>query len=84
MVGTTWKLQEGILTLWQKFQMLYENYKTDNKTTNMTGGRLNGDMITFSIDGEKYIGHLNSDKTLEGTVTSGTTPKNWFATPIGN
>ncbi len=82
-VEGAWKFEEGTLTLWQKFQMLFGNYKTDNKTTNITDGRLNGDTITFSIDGEKYTGHLTGDKTLEGTVTSGTAQKEWVAIPFG-
>ena len=63
--------------------MLYGRYKSDNKTTNINDGRLNGDAITFSIDGEKYTGHLNGDRTLEGIVTSGSAQKNWVATPFG-
>jgi SAM-dependent methyltransferase len=82
-VEGVWKLQGGTLTLWQKFQMLDGNYVTENKVTNITDGRINGDSITFSMDGEKYTGRLTGDKTLEGTFTSGTVRENWFATPAG-
>ena len=82
-VEGTWKFQEGELNIRQEFQMLYGTYKSDNKTTNINDGRLNGDVITFSIDGEKYTGRLNGDKTLEGTVASGTVKKDWVATPSG-
>jgi SAM-dependent methyltransferase len=83
-VEGTWKFQEGTLMLWQKFQMLYGNYITQSKTTDITGGRINGDSITFSIDGKKYTCHLNSDNSLEGTINAGTAQENWFATPVGN
>ena len=82
-VEGTWKFQEGELNIRQEFQMLYGTYKSDNKTTNINDGRLNGDVITFSIDGEKYTGRLNGGKTLEGTVASGTVKKDWVATPSG-
>ena len=67
----------------KKFQMLYGNYETENNATNITDGRINGNTISFRIDGEKYTGHLTGDKTLEGTVTSGTVQKEWVAIPCG-
>ncbi|MFH1964145.1 MAG: class I SAM-dependent methyltransferase, partial [Acidobacteriota bacterium] len=62
-VEGTWKLQEGGLTIRQEFQMLYGTYKSENKTTNINNGKLNGDGITFSIDVEEYTGRLNGGKT---------------------
>jgi SAM-dependent methyltransferase len=82
-VDGAWKFKEGTLTLRQKFQMLYGNYESGNKATNITDGRINGNTITFFIDGEKYTGHLTGDKTLVGTVTSGTAQKEWVAIPYG-
>lgn len=78
-VEGAWKFQEGTLMLRQEFQMLHGNYITGNKTTNITDGRINGYTVTFSIDGAKYTGRLNGDKTLEGTVTAGSVEKEWAA-----
>jgi SAM-dependent methyltransferase len=78
-----WKFEEGTLALRQKFQILYGNYETENTATTITDGRINGDTISFRIDGAKYTGHLTEDRTLEGAVTSGTVQKEWVAIPCG-
>jgi hypothetical protein len=75
-----WKLQQGELTIHQEFQMLYGTLKSDNKTSTINDGRLNGDVITFSVDGATYTGHVNGKTTMVGTVTKGSTKKDWVAT----
>ncbi|MDB4581556.1 class I SAM-dependent methyltransferase [Draconibacterium sp.] len=82
-VDGIWQFRDGKITIRQEFQMINGTYKTGNKTTDIKDGRLKGNSITFSIDGEKYSGHINGDKTITGTVNSGTTNKNWVATYSG-
>lgn len=79
-VEGTWKLQQGELTIHQEFQMLYGTLKSDNKTSTINDARLNGDVITFSVDGATYTGHVNGKTTMVGTVTKGSTKKDWVAT----
>ena len=82
-VEGVWKLQEGELNIRQEFQKLYGTYRAHNKTTNIDDGKLYGDAISFTINGEKYTGHVTGEKTLEGVVSSGTVMKNWVATRSG-
>ena len=77
-----WKFQEGNLLLRQEFQMLYGNYVTESKTTEITDGRINGYTVTFSIDGKEYTGRLAAEGTLEGTVTAGAGHTEWMAVPL--
>lgn len=79
----TWEFQGGKITIHQDFQVFYGTYQTDSATRKIVGGRINGDTITFSIDGAEYTGRLTMDKILEGTVASGAALKNWIAAPIG-
>lgn len=75
-----WKLEGGELTIRQEFQMLYGTFKTDNKTSNITDGRLTGDVITFSFDGATYTGHVKGTTTMVGTVTTNSSKRDWIAT----
>lgn len=75
-----WKLEGGELTIRQEFQMLYGTFKTDNKTSNITDGRLTGDVITFSFDGATYTGHVKGTTTMVGTVTTSSSKRDWIAT----
>lgn len=78
-VEGTWKQEGGELTIRQEFQMLYGTFKSDNKISNITEGRLTGDAITFSFDGATYTGHVNG-KTIIGTVTTSSGKRDWLAT----
>ena len=82
-VEGTWQLQYGELIIRQEFQKIYGTYRAHNKTTNIYGGSLYGDSITFSINGENYTGHVTGKQTMEGVVTSGTSTSNWVATRPG-
>jgi len=75
-----WKLEGGELTIRQDFQMLYGTFKSDKKTSTINTGRLNGNEITFSIDGATYTGNVNGKTTMAGTVTTGSSKKDWIAT----
>jgi SAM-dependent methyltransferase len=74
-----WKLPSGELTIRQEFQMFYGTFKSDKKTSTITDGRLDGDAITFRIDGQTYTGHVNGDKTMTGTVTTNSGKSDWSA-----
>jgi len=74
-----WKFEEGTLTLWQNFQELDGNYVTEERAAKINNGRIIGDSIIFSFEGEEYSGRLTEDGSLEGTVTSGTAQREWMA-----
>jgi hypothetical protein len=82
-VDGTWKLEKGEISIRQEFQMISGKYKSGNNTVEIKDGKLNGNTITFSIDGKKYTGHVNGDKTMEGTSTYGTAKQVWVATYSG-
>ena len=82
-VEGTWQLQSGELIIRQEFQKIFGTYRAHNKTTNIYGGSLYGDSITFSINGDNYTGHVTGKQTMEGVVTSGTSTRNWVATRPG-
>jgi SAM-dependent methyltransferase len=82
-VDGTWTLGGNELYLRQEFQMVYGTFKHDNKISNVSDGRLNGNTITFRIDGADYTGHLTDNNTLLGTVTTNSTKSDWVATHKG-
>ncbi len=55
-VQGTWKTAQGNLTLTQEFQMLTGNLSG----TAITGGRMNGDQISFTVGGTTYNGRVNA------------------------
>jgi precorrin-6B methylase 2 len=74
-----WKLDGGVLTIRQEFQMIYGTFSSDNKTSNIIDGRLNGNSITFSFDGATYTGQVNDKTTMIGTVTTSSGKRDWVA-----
>ena len=62
-VQGTWKTPQGNLTLTQEFQMLTGNLAG----TPITGGKMNGDQISFTVGGTTYNGRVNA----AGTAISG-------------
>ena len=54
-VQGTWKTAQGSLTLTQSFQMLTGNLNG----TPISGGRMNGDQISFTASGTTYNGRVN-------------------------
>ena len=78
----TWRLPKGALTLKQKFQMISGTFKSGNKTTRITSGRLRGDQISFNAGGAHYTGRVSGD-AIEGTVKSGRNNNKWSATRAG-
>jgi SAM-dependent methyltransferase len=75
-----WNLGSGELTINQEFQMIYGTLKTDDKTSIITEGRLNGDKITFSVNGATYTGMVTGKTIMSGTFTSGSDKRDWTST----
>jgi SAM-dependent methyltransferase len=74
-----WNLGNGELIIKQEFQMIYGSLKTDNNTSIITDGRLNGDKITFIVNGARYTGKVTGETTMSGKSTSGSGEKDWIA-----
>jgi SAM-dependent methyltransferase len=68
-VEGSWKLPVGEVSFTQKFQMLNGTYKNGEKYTSIRDGRLNGNEITFNINGDTYHG-LIKDNKITGTLTN--------------
>jgi hypothetical protein len=77
-VGGKWKLPDGELTLKQSFQMISGTLKSGNGTAEITGGKLNGERISFSAGGAQYTGRVNGD-TIEGAVKGSAKSGAWSA-----
>jgi hypothetical protein len=77
-VEGVWNLGAGILTIHQEFQMLFGTLKTDDKTSIITGGRLNGNLISFNVDGTAYSGIVTGKTTMSGTMISGPATNKWI------
>lgn len=75
-----WKLPEGELTLKQSFQTFFGRFKSGANITRVKG-KLNGDLITFSIGNANYTGRV-SGSTMQGTAESGGSTTQWTATQI--
>jgi hypothetical protein len=77
-VGGKWRLPDGELTLKQSFQMVSGTLKSGNGTAEITGGKLNGERISFSAGGAQYTGRVNGD-TIEGAVKGSAKSGAWTA-----
>jgi SAM-dependent methyltransferase len=82
-VEGTWNTSKGKLELSQRFQMVSGTLKTGKNTITISEGRLYGDEITFSANGEKFSGRVNGN-SIKGTVTSGDNNSQWNAKRTGN
>jgi len=70
-VDGAWQLPQGVLTLTQQFQMVSGTLGT----AMITGGRLNGDELTFTAGGTQYTGRVDGN-TIRGTASG----QAWTAT----
>jgi hypothetical protein len=77
-VGGRWQLPEGELTLKQSYQEVTGTLKTGSGTVQITGGKLNGDRISFSAGGAQYTGQVQGDN-IEGAVRGGSNSGSWSA-----
>lgn len=80
-VDGTWKLGKNELSINQKFQMIYGSYISNGKVNSITDGRLNGNQITFRINGDLYIGQVDGTR-MSGTVSNESTKSDWVATRL--
>jgi precorrin-6B methylase 2 len=71
-VDGTWQLPQGTLTIKQEFQ----NFSGTLGATEISGGKLNGANIEFSVGGQKYTGTVDGD-SMKGTSADG---QSWTAT----
>lgn len=78
-VAGRWNLGEGVLNISQEFQMVYGTLDLDNKTSLITEGRINGDGITFSVNGTTYTGKIAGKTIMSGTINTGSGKKEWNA-----
>ncbi len=62
--------QTGTLTLTQQFQTFTGLIAAGDTATQVIGGRLNGDRLSFNAAGTAYTGKVNGD-IIEGTTRSG-------------
>jgi hypothetical protein len=78
-VEGTWKLPQGELTVTQSFQIFSGELKSGDTTLPVANGKLNGDLIRFSIGGVDYSGRVSGD-AMQGSSSSGGSPTPWSAT----
>ena len=71
----TWRLGTNDLTLTQEFQMVSGTLGSSP----ITGGRLNGEQISFKVGDTQYTGKVSGDR-MEGTSTTAGKTQNWTAT----
>jgi precorrin-6B methylase 2 len=69
----------GELNLIQEFQMVTGNLTTGGKSLPVSGGKLRGNEITFTVGGDAYKGIIDGNK-IEGTSASKGIIKKWSAT----
>jgi hypothetical protein len=91
-VGGTWKIdvtgagaRSYEATFNQTFQNVAGTAKADNKTVQLSNGKLRGDSITFSLDDgthRDFTGHVAGNK-IEGTVKAGSGESKFTATRVG-
>jgi hypothetical protein len=65
-VAGTWQLPQGSMTLTQEFQMLTGTLGS----TAISGGRMKGDAITFTVGNTVYNGRVEGN-TIRGTMSGG-------------
>lgn len=79
-VEGTWKIGQDELNIHQEFQMVTGTLKHGDQISNISEGKLKGDIITFRIDGAAYSGQIKGKNTILGTVTTNSNKSDWGAT----
>ena len=69
-VQGTWSLSRGRLILTQAFQKVSGSIASWGATTPITGGRLHGSDLAFSVRGSDYFAVVKGG-TMEGTIVTG-------------
>ena len=78
-VDGQWRSATGDFTLKQVYQKFTGSMSGGSVATVITGGKLNGDQISFSAGGAQYVGTVSATG-IYGTVTAGGSSKQWSAT----
>jgi hypothetical protein len=73
----TWKMDDATLTLEQTFQKLTGGLSRNGNRSQISNGRLNGDRVSFSINGTLYEGQVKGDR-IDGKV-KGEPARTWTA-----
>src|SRR5262245_43739546 len=68
-VAGTWATPQGELLLNQQFQMVTGVVTANGKSVPLTGGKLRGDQIAFTVGGVEYTGKVSGDR-IEGTMAA--------------
>ncbi len=76
-VDSSWKMEEGVLRLFQKFQMI-EGTLTNATGTLKVEGKLKGNSINFTANDIEYQGYIEND-VIKGTVTKAGVVSDWQA-----
>jgi SAM-dependent methyltransferase len=82
-VGGTWRLGDDLLALAQQFQVVSGSLRTGDSTAPISGGKLLGDQISFTVGSTQYTGRVNGDR-IEGTSGMGQNQRTWTATRVRN
>ncbi len=79
-VGGIWKLGNGELNLNQEYQYFSGTYSTGSRSFSLTDGKLEGDAISFTVNGDLYTGRV-FEKVMKGTVVNAAsgTKSDWTA-----
>jgi SAM-dependent methyltransferase len=77
-VDGKWRLGESELILEQKYQTATGRLITGNVIAPITDAKLNGEEITFTAAGTRYVGRVTG-ATMVGTSKSGVTEGKWQA-----
>ena len=78
-IAGTWAMPGGTLTLTQEYQMVQGTLAINGQNHAVVMGRLNGDELTFTADGQSYKAKVGGNVMMGVTTTpKGDTP--WTAT----
>lgn len=80
-VEGTWKSADGEVSFKQEFQKVSGAINAGGASTQVMGGKLNGNQISFNAGGTQYRGTVAGD-SIAGTATSGGTSREWSATRV--
>ncbi len=78
-VEGVWKSGNEEIKLAQEYQMVQGSVNSGGKLSNIQGGRLRGDEISFTAGEARYAGKVSGNR-IEGTVTAGGKTAPWSAT----
>ena len=81
-VQGTWKLPQGELTLAQQFQVITGTLTGTRGAQSVENGKMNGEEITFTVDGARYRGKVNGDAVAGTRETVDGKSEPWTATRV--